>query len=211
MKIGDKLKGKITGIQPYGAFVELENGTIGLIHISEIRPGYIENIHDSVKVGQQVLVQVVDYDEFSGKSSLSMRTLEEEKHRLPRRHRFSNDRCKIGFEPLGRQLPIWIKEAKKFLKENNVEFIDRHIVEENPSKEELLKWMDMSGLETKKFFNTSGKLYKEMNLKDRVKNITKEEAAELLSTNGMLVKRPILINGDKVLVGFKEDLYREIL
>ena len=68
-------------------------------------------------------------------------------------------------------------KAKKFLKENNVEFIDRHIVEENPSKEELLKWMDMSGLETKKFFNTSGKLYKEMNLKDRVKNITKEEAA----------------------------------
>lgn len=62
MKIGDKLKGKITGIQPYGAFVELENGTIGLIHISEIRPGYIENIHDSVKIGQQVLVQVVDYE-----------------------------------------------------------------------------------------------------------------------------------------------------
>lgn len=120
MKIGDKLKGKITGIQPYGAFVELENGIIGLIHISEIRPGYIENIHDSVKIGQQVLVQVVDYDEFSGKSSLSMRTLEEEKHRLPRRHRFSNDRCKIGFEPLGRQLPIWIKEAKKFLKEEKV-------------------------------------------------------------------------------------------
>ena len=102
-------------------------------------------------------------------------------------------------------------KAKKFLKENNVEFIDRHIVEENPSKEELLKWMDMSGLETKKFFNTSGKLYKEMNLKDRVKNITKEEAAELLSTNGMLVKRPILIKDDKVLVGFKEDLYREML
>ena len=117
MKIGDKLKGKITGIQPYGAFVELENGTIGLIHISEIRPGYIENIHDSVKIGQQVLVQVVDYDEFSGKSSLSMRTLEEEKHRLPRRHRFSNDRCKIGFAPLGKQLPIWIREAKAFLKE----------------------------------------------------------------------------------------------
>ena len=102
-------------------------------------------------------------------------------------------------------------KAKKFLKENNVEFIDRHIVEENPSKEELLKWIDMSGIEAKKFFNTSGKLYKEMNLKDKVKSITKEEAAELLSTNGMLVKRPILINGDKVLVGFKEDLYREIL
>ncbi|KXT86177.1 S1 RNA-binding domain-containing protein [Streptococcus panodentis] len=117
MKIGDKLKGRITGIQPYGAFVELGNGTIGLIHISEIRPGYIENIHDILKIGQQVQVQVVDYDEFSGKASLSMRTLEEERHRLPRRHRFSNGRCKIGFEPLGRQMPIWIEEAKGFLKE----------------------------------------------------------------------------------------------
>lgn len=102
-------------------------------------------------------------------------------------------------------------KAKKFLKENNVEFVDRHIVEENPTKEELLKWMDISRLETKKFFNTSGKLYKEMNLKDKVKNITREEAAELLSTNGMLVKRPILIKDNKVLVGFKEDAYKEVL
>ena len=117
MKIGDKLKGKITGIQPYGAFVELESGLIGLIHISEIRTGYIDNIHDILKIGDQVLVQVVDYDEFSGKVSLSMRTLEEEKHRLPRRHRFSNDRCKIGFAPLGKQMPTWIEEAKDFLKE----------------------------------------------------------------------------------------------
>lgn len=101
--------------------------------------------------------------------------------------------------------------AKKFLKENGVEFEDRHIVDENPTKEELLRWMDMSGLETKKFFNTSGKLYKEMNLKDRVKNITKEEAAELLSTNGMLVKRPILIKGDKILVGFKEEQYKDFI
>ena len=88
MKIGDKLKGKITGIQPYGAFVELESGLIGLIHISEIRTGYIDNIHDILKIGDQVLVQVVDYD-----------------------------RCKIGFAPLGKQLPIWIREAKAFLKE----------------------------------------------------------------------------------------------
>lgn len=102
-------------------------------------------------------------------------------------------------------------KAKKFLKENDVEFIDRHIVEENPTKEELLKLMDMSGLETKKFFNTSGKLYKEMNLKDKVKGMSKEEAAELLSTNGMLVKRPILIKDDKVLVGFKEEAYKDIL
>ena len=102
-------------------------------------------------------------------------------------------------------------KAKKFLNENNVEFEDRHIVEINPTKEELLTWMDMSGLEPKKFFNTSGKLYKEMNLKDKVKNISKEEAAELLSTNGMLVKRPILVKDHKVLVGFKEEAYREII
>lgn len=102
-------------------------------------------------------------------------------------------------------------KAKKFLIENKVEFEDRHIVEDNPTKEELLKWMDMSGLETKKFFNTSGKLYKEMALKDKVKDMDKEAAAELLSTNGMLVKRPILIKDETVLVGFKEDAYKEII
>lgn len=103
------------------------------------------------------------------------------------------------------------KRAVKFLKDKNVEFIDRNIVEENPTKEELLNWMNMSGLEIKKFFNTSGKLYKEMNLKDKVRDMNKEEAAELLSTNGMLVKRPILIQDDKILIGFKEDLYNEFL
>lgn len=103
------------------------------------------------------------------------------------------------------------KRAFKFLKDLGIEFEDRNIVENNPSKEELLEWMDKSGLEIKKFFNTSGKLYKEMNLKDRVKDMTKEEAASLLSTNGMLVKRPILIKDDIILVGFKEDSYREAL
>jgi arsenate reductase len=102
-------------------------------------------------------------------------------------------------------------KAKKFLIENKVKFEDRHIVEDNPTKEELLKWMDMSGLETKKFFNTSGKLYKEMALKDKVKDMDKEAAAELLSTNGMLVKRPILIKDEVVLVGFKEDAYKQII
>lgn len=101
--------------------------------------------------------------------------------------------------------------AKKFLKEHSVDFDDRHIVESNPSKEELLKWIEMSGLEAKKFFNTSGKLYREMNLKEKVKNISNEDAAELLSTNGMLVKRPILIKDNKIVVGFKEDAYKEIL
>ncbi|HAR86923.1 MAG TPA: ArsC family transcriptional regulator [Clostridium sp.] len=100
-------------------------------------------------------------------------------------------------------------KAKKFLIENNIEFQDRHIVENNPTKEELALWIDKSGLEVKKFFNTSGKLYKEMNLKDKIKDMSKDEAVELLSTNGMLVKRPILIDGDKVLVGFKEDNYEK--
>ncbi len=101
-------------------------------------------------------------------------------------------------------------KAKKFLKENGVEFEDRHIVENNPTVEELNQWIDKSGLEIKKFFNTSGMLYKEMNLKDKIKDMTREECVELLATNGMLVKRPILIKDDKVLVGFKEDQYKEI-
>lgn len=119
MKIGDKIQGVITGVQPYGAFVELENGTTGLIHISEIKTGYVENIHDVLKKGQEVLVQVVDFDEYAGKASLSLRTLEEEKQTLPRHHRFTNDRLKIGFAPLAQQLPEWIKESKQFLVEQN--------------------------------------------------------------------------------------------
>lgn len=103
------------------------------------------------------------------------------------------------------------KRAKKFLQENGIEFEDRDIVKDNPSKEEILQWIEMSGLEAKKFFNTSGILYREMGLKDKVKNIGKEEAAEILSTNGMLVKRPILIKDGKVVVGFKEDTYKEML
>ncbi len=103
------------------------------------------------------------------------------------------------------------KRAKKFLQENGIEFGDRDIVKDNPSKEEILQWIEISGLEAKKFFNTSGILYREMGLKDKVKNIGKEEAAEILSTNGMLVKRPILIKDGKVAVGFKEDTYKEML
>lgn len=115
MKIGDKIQGKITGIQPYGAFVELETGATGLIHISEIRTGFIDDIHDFLKIGQAVLVQVVDYDEFTGKASLSMRTLEEEKHHFPKRHRFSNSRHKFGFAPLAKAMPQWIRESKQYL------------------------------------------------------------------------------------------------
>lgn len=118
MKIGDKLKGRITGIQPYGAFVELETGDTGLIHISEIRTGFIENIHEAIKVDEEVQVQVVDLDEFTGKASLSIRTLEEEKHQLPRRRRFSSDRVRFGFSPLGCMMPIWTRDALLHLKKN---------------------------------------------------------------------------------------------
>ncbi len=82
MKIGDKLKGTVTGIQPYGAFVQLENGTTGLIHISEIKTGFVDNIYDHLKLGQEVLVQVVDFDEYTEKASLSIRTLEEEQQKF---------------------------------------------------------------------------------------------------------------------------------
>lgn len=117
MKIGDKIRGTVTGIQPYGAFVQLENGTTGLIHISEIKTGFVDNIHDHLKIGKEVVVQVVDVDEYTEKASLSLRTLEEERQKLPRHHRFTNERNKIGFAPLAKSLPKWTKEAKTFLKE----------------------------------------------------------------------------------------------
>ena len=103
------------------------------------------------------------------------------------------------------------RKAKKFLQENNIDFDDRDITINNPTVEELEKWIDLSGLEVKKFFNTSGVLYREMNLKDKIKNMSKDEMIKLLSTDGKLVKRPILISEDRVLVGFKEDQYKETL
>lgn len=103
------------------------------------------------------------------------------------------------------------RRAKKFLQENNVEFIDRHIAEENPNKEELKTWLDKSGLKINKFFNTSGVLYREMQLKDKVKTLPEDELLDILATNGMLVKRPILVKEDTVLVGFKEEEWVENL
>lgn len=102
------------------------------------------------------------------------------------------------------------KKAEKFLKDNNVEFVGRNIVEENPTEEELSLWIEKSGLEARKFFNTSGILYREMNLKDKVKTMSKEDMIKILSTNGMLVKRPILVTEDTVLIGFKEENYKKI-
>lgn len=103
------------------------------------------------------------------------------------------------------------KRAKKFLQENNIEFIDRHIVEENPTKEELKEWLNKSGLKINKFFNSSGVLYREMKLKDKVKTLGEDELLDILSSNGMLVKRPLIINDDIVLVGFKEEEWKEEL
>ena len=96
------------------------------------------------------------------------------------------------------------RKAKKYLEENQVEFVDRHIVEANPTTEELKEWITKSGLPVKKFFNTSGKLYKEMGLKDKLASMSEEEQIELLASNGMIVKRPLIIEEGRVLVGFKE-------
>lgn len=99
------------------------------------------------------------------------------------------------------------KHALKYLKDHNVHVNERHIVEEPPTAEELKAWIERSGLEFKKFFNTSGLVYKELGLKDKVKNMDLDEAVSLLASNGMLIKRPLLITEEAVLVGFKEDAY----
>ena len=96
------------------------------------------------------------------------------------------------------------QKAKKWLLENQVEFEDRHIVEDNPSKEELKVWYEKSGLPLKRFFNTSGMKYKELKLKDKLPDMTEEEQLELLASDGMLVKRPVLVGDNFVLTGFKE-------
>lgn len=103
------------------------------------------------------------------------------------------------------------RKAKKWLEENNIDFIDRMIVEENPTKEELKTWYEKSGFKLSKFFNASGKLYREMNLKDKVKTSSEDELLEILSSNGMLVKRPLLIKDDLILIGFKEEEWSEKL
>ena len=96
------------------------------------------------------------------------------------------------------------QKAKKWLEEHNIEYTERHIVENNPSYDELSAWYKESGLPLKKFFNTSGLLYKELQLKDKLPTMSEEEQLQLLSSNGMLVKRPLLIHEDGILLGFKE-------
>ena len=99
--------------------------------------------------------------------------------------------------------------ARKWLEEHNIEFVSRHIVEDNPKKEELKKYVALSGLPAKKFFNTSGMLYREMKLKDKLATATEDEMLDILSSNGMLVKRPLVITDKGVLIGFKKDQWEE--
>ena len=103
------------------------------------------------------------------------------------------------------------KRAKAWLIDRGIAFTERPIKEENPSLEELRQWYQRSGLPLKKFFNTSGLLYKSMELKDKLPTMTEEEQLRLLATDGMLVKRPMLIMEDKVLVGFRENEWAEVL
>lgn len=103
------------------------------------------------------------------------------------------------------------QKAKKWLNENNVEYTERHIGDDNPKYDELKEWYVNSGLPLKKFFNTSGLMYKEMQLKDKIPNMSEDEQLKLLESNGMLVKRPIAVYENTVLVGFKEAEWSEKL
>ena len=102
------------------------------------------------------------------------------------------------------------QKARKFLEEKGIAFEDRNIKEQNPTAEELKVWIEKSGLPIKKFFNTSGMLYRQMELKDKLPNMSEQEMIELLATDGMLVKRPILVADDRVLVGFKQAEWEKI-
>ena len=103
------------------------------------------------------------------------------------------------------------QKAKKWLEGHNIEYTERHIAEDKPTYDELKEWYAKSGLALKKFFNTSGLLYKEMQLKDKLPTMNEEEQLKLLATNGMLVKRPLIVNEDTVLVGFKEADWIDII
>lgn len=114
------LEGKVTGVQPYGAFIALDNQVQGLVHISEVKHGYIKNIEEVLQVNEQVTVQIIDIDEYSQKISLSLRSLEEQVPPSPyqRKKYFTNRKKHIGFETLGNQMPIWISETLDLLVEN---------------------------------------------------------------------------------------------
>lgn len=102
------------------------------------------------------------------------------------------------------------QKAEKWLQDNGIEYEKRPIKEENPTAQELKEWKEKSGLPLKSLFNTSGQLYRSMGIKDKLKDMSDEEQFDLLATDGMLVKRPILLAGERVLVGFKEAQWEEL-
>lgn len=97
------------------------------------------------------------------------------------------------------------QRAKKWLQENKIEFLDRNIISETPTEKELKEWINKSGLDIKKWFNTSGLKYKELNLKEKLLTMTDEEKIKLLASDGMLIKRPIMVSDKGIFTGFKED------
>ncbi len=103
------------------------------------------------------------------------------------------------------------KKAQKWLDENNIEYTLRNIKDDNPKLDELTEWYKLSGMPLKKLFNTSGVLYRTLELKNKLPQMTEEEMLTLLSSDGMLVKRPLLVSDDFVLIGFKEDAWAEVL
>lgn len=103
------------------------------------------------------------------------------------------------------------KKAKNWLLENDIKFIERNIVTQTPTVNELTKWIEKSGLDIKKWFNTSGLKYKELNLKDKLVDMSDKEKIELLASDGMLIKRPLVIGNEGILVGFKEESWKECL
>lgn len=103
------------------------------------------------------------------------------------------------------------RKAKKWLEENNLEFKEKDIVEDNPTVEELKEWYEKSDLPLKRFFNTSGMKYRELKLKDKLPDMSEDEQLELLATDGMLVKRPVIVSDDVVLTGFRQKEWEEKL
>ena len=103
------------------------------------------------------------------------------------------------------------KKAKKWLDAHEITYEDRHIVENNPTMDELKTWIDRSGLEVKRFFNTSGMKYRELGLKDKLSEMEEEDKILLLASDGMLIKRPLAVTEDRVLVGFKEKEWEALL
>lgn len=103
------------------------------------------------------------------------------------------------------------QKAKKWLEQNNINFVDRNIINETPTIEELEEWIKRSGKEIKKWFNTSGLKYKELNLKEKLPTMSENEKIKLLASDGMLIKRPLLISDKGIFIGFKEDTWKDLI